>query len=632
MDTRTATTPRTSQGRPRDSDDGGIEDLVSQQLQSELDLEGRYYECSDIEEFFDYVASKLPPSRTSPGREPLHGAEVQRCVTAVCQERRQALLARKFLPYRDGNRESLDRAIDCWLEIEGRRSLQEAVSALTSSYRLAFGPEESTAEFLLSATCRSRTCKNQEHIVHKTSEIGKANSVVSMRLIQRIEALEPRPHGGGPSFGQFQARHGQQGPENNTQRIANPNTKAVDSSAFALKPNATRDPDEPSSRVASPNEPGSACPPTPCADPFVSMPNRVLGQQEVTTRKQRGEGAPRMLQARGGKDFDRSTPKKTSTGTQTTSEKSTSSTQTYGRSWDQKSHTPGNADTRNVDALDSDTEEAFLSPSARGSGTQPSPVPPIRRRATYHQHDDKTSARVGGPAVKTILFPAAHKKNLRKSNNNKRAASQKGWGDSSAHSSPSDVSVRGLRSNATAYPLPSSRSRTRATTDRSISPPKMMMPKDRYPSSRWSPGSAESKSSPHQQHRTTTGYAVESARDADHRPAPCTPTNIKIPRGNALLTAEHGSRGRRRNQAPAQQPLLTPCSDRKRKLRHVLDDDADDIVDLTISSDECKKSRSRRKELRNSGSTSFATAATFSLEQRLANLEKLVGLQDKNEI
>lgn len=613
-------------------------------------LEGRYYECSDIEEFFDYVASKLLPSRTSPGRQPVNGVEVRRWVTEVCQERRQALLARKFLPYRNGDRESLDRAIDCWLEIEGRRSLQEAVSALLSSYRLAFGPEESTAEFLLSTTCRSRIERNQEHVVNKTSEIGKVNSVVSMRLIQRIEALEPK-QSGGPSSSQFQGRHGKQGLEHLAQLTAKPRTMTVNSSAFSPKQGTTCDPDAVSSRVASPSEPGSACTPIPCTDPFVSMPNRMLRHPEATARRQRVDAEPQMLQARGGNDLSRSTPKKSSTGTQTTPDKSksTSFTQTYGRSWDPKSHVPDNADTGNAVVLGSDTDEAF-SQSAKGSGTQPSPVPPIRRRTPY-QHNDKTSARLGGPggpAVKTKLFPATHKKKLQK-NNKGAAAFHKVLGDASTHSSPGDASARGLRSNATAYQPPSSSSRTRATTAHSTSPRKMTMPKAspprerlvgdgyreeyRYPSSRWSPGSANAKSSPHQQHRTTTGYAIKPARDArdtNNQPTPSTPTNTIISRGNALPTAENGSRGRRRNQAPAQQPLPTPCSDRKRKLHHVLDDDIGvDIVDLTISSDECKGSQGRRKESRNSRSLSAASAATFRLEQRLANLEKLVGLQDE---
>lgn len=160
----------------------------------------------------------------------------------MCQERKQSLLERKIPPYH-GGRENLDRAIDGWLEIEGRRGIQQAVSELMSSYLLAFGPEESTSEFLLSPACRNRTNKNVEYINKKMTETGKANSVMSMRLIRRIEALQPITapttsiQSQGPGSGQSQddLGHPSSSTESSTTSPRQPDTPCDSSTLRSLK-------------------------------------------------------------------------------------------------------------------------------------------------------------------------------------------------------------------------------------------------------------------------------------------------------------------------------------------------------------------------------------------------------------
>ncbi|RYP49047.1 hypothetical protein DL769_011132 [Monosporascus sp. CRB-8-3] len=184
MDIHQLATPPSSHDREVTADG-----RATHQCENGFSLEGYYYECEDIEEFYDMVATRLvSPSELS--RRP-SGAEVKRWLAAVCEERKRILLAGRIPPYREG-RENLDQAIDSWLEIEGRRSMQQAVSGLVSSHLLAFGSEESTLEFVFLPAYRGRLRRNAEHISKKTSEHGKANSVICMRLVRFVEGMFER--------------------------------------------------------------------------------------------------------------------------------------------------------------------------------------------------------------------------------------------------------------------------------------------------------------------------------------------------------------------------------------------------------------------------------------------------------
>ncbi|RYO98096.1 hypothetical protein DL764_007197 [Monosporascus ibericus] len=174
-------TPPSSQDREARADD-----RASHQCENGLSLEGYYYECEDIGEFYNLVATRLV-SPSDPSRCP-SGAVVKRWVATVCEERKRILLAGRIPPYREG-RENLDQAIDCWVEIEGRRSMRQAVSDLVSSHLFAFGSEESTLEFVFLPAYQTRLRKNAEHIRKRTSENGKANSVICMRLVRFVEGL-----------------------------------------------------------------------------------------------------------------------------------------------------------------------------------------------------------------------------------------------------------------------------------------------------------------------------------------------------------------------------------------------------------------------------------------------------------
>ncbi|RYP29021.1 hypothetical protein DL767_006947 [Monosporascus sp. MG133] len=184
MDVHQLATPPSSQDREARADD-----RASRQCENGVSLEGYYYEFEDIEEFYDLVATRLV-SPSEPSRRP-SGAEVKRWVATVCKERKRILLAGRIPPYREG-RENLDQAIDGWVEIEGRRSMQQAVSDLVSSHLLAFGSEESALEFVFLPAYRDRLRKNAEHIGKRTSENGKANSVICMRLVRFVEGLFER--------------------------------------------------------------------------------------------------------------------------------------------------------------------------------------------------------------------------------------------------------------------------------------------------------------------------------------------------------------------------------------------------------------------------------------------------------
>ncbi|RYP14554.1 hypothetical protein DL765_006287 [Monosporascus sp. GIB2] len=184
MDVRQLATPPSSQDREARADD-----RATRQCENGPTLEGYYYECDDIQEFYDLVATRLV-SPSEPSRRP-SGPEVKRWVAAVCEQRKRVLLAGRIPPYHEG-RENLDQAIDGWVEIEGRRSMQQAVSDLVSSHLLAFGSEESTSEFIFLPAYQGRLRKNAEHISKRTSENGKANSVICMRLVRFVEGLFER--------------------------------------------------------------------------------------------------------------------------------------------------------------------------------------------------------------------------------------------------------------------------------------------------------------------------------------------------------------------------------------------------------------------------------------------------------
>ena len=152
--------------------------------------EGYYYECASIIEFYNFIATKLP-LWARPG-EAMSGAALWQLVFKVCQERRQCLLEGK-IPHYTHEQERLQHAVDAWLEIEGRRCLQATICDFSAGYKLAFGPEESTQEFLLTPLCRGRVAQNAEYVKRKMSGYGKANSVKSMKLVRGIEALHSSP-------------------------------------------------------------------------------------------------------------------------------------------------------------------------------------------------------------------------------------------------------------------------------------------------------------------------------------------------------------------------------------------------------------------------------------------------------
>lgn len=124
--------------------------------------------------------------------QPLDGADLMHLVNTICLERKRHLHQQTIPPYTEAE-EKLQRAIDEWLEIVGRRSLQKAVWEFTGAYQLVFGPEESSWESLLNPTCLQRVLTNHQHMLKRTTQQSKADSIASMKLLRKIEAFQPWP-------------------------------------------------------------------------------------------------------------------------------------------------------------------------------------------------------------------------------------------------------------------------------------------------------------------------------------------------------------------------------------------------------------------------------------------------------
>ncbi|KAI1491625.1 hypothetical protein F5X96DRAFT_693135 [Biscogniauxia mediterranea] len=148
--------------------------------------EGLYFDCDDLLEFWDNIAAKAPWETT--------GTQVQSWVEFVCRERKQCLLQGQIPPRREGS-EKLDMAIDAWLQITGRKLLQTALTRMRTGSILAFGPEESDEEHLLTKHCRDRLRANMEYMRMQTTRKGKSNRVSGVRLVQAIESIESRVSG-----------------------------------------------------------------------------------------------------------------------------------------------------------------------------------------------------------------------------------------------------------------------------------------------------------------------------------------------------------------------------------------------------------------------------------------------------
>ena len=163
--------------------------------------EGDYYESPRLARFYGLMAMKWASRTNTPRDQALTGADLQHLVDTICQDRRQYLHQSKIPPYTEAE-ERLQRAIDVWLEIEGRRALQKAIWDFNAAYLLVFGPEESSWESLLKPTCFFRVTANAEYMRKRTDRQSKANSLSSMSLVRKTESFQPWPLTPRPS--QFQ--------------------------------------------------------------------------------------------------------------------------------------------------------------------------------------------------------------------------------------------------------------------------------------------------------------------------------------------------------------------------------------------------------------------------------------------
>ncbi|KAH9897361.1 hypothetical protein F4778DRAFT_231056 [Xylariomycetidae sp. FL2044] len=150
--------------------------------------EGLFYKCASLDVFCDLVAAKF----TSRNQLSLTGAILKTWIEAICQKRQDCLLG-GVIPRRNEETEALDAAIDSWLEILGRKRVDQLSSELIRANLLAFGPDESSEDFLFTKECRDRIRANAENIKMATSDKGMANRNTSVRMVQMVENMDLNP-------------------------------------------------------------------------------------------------------------------------------------------------------------------------------------------------------------------------------------------------------------------------------------------------------------------------------------------------------------------------------------------------------------------------------------------------------
>lgn len=612
---------------------GGVNPVLEEKwsIAHQLDLidlctqfEGNYYECTDVDEFFNYVASKL--SSLTHRSHPHSGAEVKRLVTEVCQVRKQSLLARQIPPYH-GEYEKLDMAIDGWLEIEGRRCMQQAVSDLISGYLLAFGPEESTPDFLLLPVCRNRMRMNSEHVKSKMSENGKANSVMSMRLVRRIEALDSRT--AAERSGRFQGHNSIRSQE---ELAPLPTDKSdTESSTSFHKVHASQITGKQSSRMDLPSEPSSSS--TPCGEPVVPMPIRVSRDTEPTIQTQLANTFDfEMPRSRGMNDTTPSASEESSLMHQILSDKLTSTNQSNNKASDIKTLAP---DKENIADLNTGTGNLNHLAQEQSSTLAPS----FNQISTGQGHDEANSQLYCGPAVKrSLLFPKPRKRGSRR--RTKRRASSKAAPSSAQlpltdeHQSETCLNLTTCQPSTPGTNETGSASAQRAKRSTSTaSATRLQLPTEHGENSAHPslslPRGRTKPSPPHLRQNDNFGRAV-GPLDSDHGPSPDTRTG-----------SQGGASGKDGRQ-PRSPAIHSPGpADGKRKLGAL--EDAAEVIDLTVSP---RRKQARREEI--SPGVPSATAAGRAsspnqatgcgvprrgessqlrgIEQRLANLERLFGL------
>ncbi|KAI1329245.1 hypothetical protein F5Y16DRAFT_367121 [Xylariaceae sp. FL0255] len=140
-----------------------------------------YFQSDQLVEFWRVMAGTLAWS------SPVTAQELQRIVDSICHDRRGCLL-RGEIPPRKAETEMLDSAIDNWLEIEGQRAFDRNIRSILDAARLAFGPEETSVENLLTEHCRARWKSNEKDIALQTTENHKEGRVKGTRLFQAIRS------------------------------------------------------------------------------------------------------------------------------------------------------------------------------------------------------------------------------------------------------------------------------------------------------------------------------------------------------------------------------------------------------------------------------------------------------------
>ncbi|KAI0880298.1 uncharacterized protein GGS22DRAFT_197603 [Annulohypoxylon maeteangense] len=150
--------------------------------------QGTYFKCEDLAEFWDKVSHSLALGSSFP----ITRNDVEGWVEEICREAKGSLLHREIFPHRAG-REDLDIAIEDWLEIEGRRRFQHGFSEMIKGYLLAYGPEESEEEDLLTYSCLNRLRENMDRVKTAMSDKGEASRRNGAILIHKVELLASMP-------------------------------------------------------------------------------------------------------------------------------------------------------------------------------------------------------------------------------------------------------------------------------------------------------------------------------------------------------------------------------------------------------------------------------------------------------
>ncbi|KAI1261832.1 hypothetical protein F5Y18DRAFT_400685 [Xylariaceae sp. FL1019] len=152
--------------------------------------EALYFEHQDISHFWSTVASGLTFEVDGTSM-----VDIKNVVEGICIDRKECLLSGK-IPRRNETSETLESAIDHWLEIEGRKLFHYCFEGLMRANIMAFGPEEATEADLFTDHCHQRAISNKTYMESR----GKGGRIQGQNLLYAFEKYQARQEKSPPHF------------------------------------------------------------------------------------------------------------------------------------------------------------------------------------------------------------------------------------------------------------------------------------------------------------------------------------------------------------------------------------------------------------------------------------------------